>query len=221
MEEGPAPEAPAPGAPQDPLTGAEVQATKPSDPSSINHVTQWIREPFKEDEFEKALDEHLAALAAKHGVDAYQVIYLLDAQDELSSWHSNRLYRAASSMPEKRPILLVLHNLGGSIEAGYLISKTCKGLSTGKFVVAVPRKAKSAATLLSLGADEIHMGLISELGPIDPQFGGLPALGMKNALEILSDLACKIQEQPRGGRGAAGGGAAGGGGGAASAARGL
>src|SRR3569832_2127481 len=97
MEEGPAQEAPAPGAQQDPLTGAEVQATKPSDPSSINQVTQWIRERFKEDEFEKALDEHLAALAAKHGVDAYQVIYLLDAQDELSSWLSIRLYRASSS----------------------------------------------------------------------------------------------------------------------------
>jgi hypothetical protein len=54
-----------------------------------------------------------------------------------------------------------------------------------------PRKAKSAATLISLGADEIHMGLMSELGPIDPQFGGLPALGMQNALEILADLTCK------------------------------
>jgi hypothetical protein len=57
--------------------------------------------------------------------------------------------------------------------------------------VVIPRKAKSAATLLALGADEIHMGLMSELGPIDPQFGGLPALGMRNALEILSALACK------------------------------
>jgi hypothetical protein len=32
---------------------------------------------------------------------------------------------------------------------------------------------------------------MSELGSIDPQFGGFPALGMRNALEILSDLACK------------------------------
>jgi hypothetical protein len=182
---------PAPAATSTSPPAAEAQAAKPADPSAISHVTQWIRNPFREDDFKKALDEHLSALSAKHGVADYEVVYLLDAQDELASWHSNRIYRAASSIKDKKPILLVLHNLGGSIEAGYLISKTCKGLSTDKFVVAVPRKAKSAATLLALGADEIHMGLMSELGPIDPQFGGLPALGMKNALEILSDLACK------------------------------
>ncbi len=164
---------------------------KASNPAGIAHVTEHIKEPFDENAFKKALDEHLAALAAKHGIADTTILYLLDAQDELSSWHSNRMYRAASAAKKQKPVLLVLHNLGGSIEAGYLISKTCKRLANGKFVVAVPRKAKSAATLLALGADEIHMGLMSELGPIDPQFGGLPALGMKNALEILSDLACK------------------------------
>lgn len=160
-------------------------------PAVITHVSVHIKDPFDESAFKKALDEHLAALAAKHNIRDTTVLYLLDPQDELSSWHSNRIYRAASAAKRQKPILLVLHNLGGSIEAGYLISKTCKRLAKNRFVVAVPRKAKSAATLLALGADEIHMGLMSELGPIDPQFGGLPALGMKNALEILSDLACK------------------------------
>jgi hypothetical protein len=160
-------------------------------PDSAGYVTAWIKEPFDETGFRKAMGEHMAALAKKHKVSAYTLLYLLDAEDELSSWHSNRIYNAASSANRENPILLILHNLGGSIEAGYLISKTCKRLANGKFVVAVPRKAKSAATLLALGADEIHMGLMSELGPIDPQFGGFPALGMKNALEILSDLACK------------------------------
>lgn len=174
-----------------PLSPELSAAPKPSDPTNINHVLACIKDPFDQKAFEKVVDEHLTALAQKHGVSNYTVLYLLDAQDELSSWHSNRIYKAASATNKQCPILLILHNLGGSIEAGYLISKTCKRLSSGKFIVAVPRKAKSAATLLSLGADEIHMGLMSELGPIDPQFGGLPALGMKNALEILSELACK------------------------------
>ena len=54
--------------------------------------------------------------------------------------------------------------------------------------MSVPRRAKSAATLISLGADEIHMGHLSELGPIDPQFGGLPALGLSNAIEKIAEL---------------------------------
>jgi len=174
-------------------TPAPAPATAPKqlDPASTSHVTDWIKEPFDERSFRTATAEHMAALAQKHGLVDYTLLYLLDAQDELSSWHSNRIYNAASAANRSKPILLVLFNLGGSIEAGYLISKTCKRLANNKFVVAVPRKAKSAATLLALGADEIHMGLMSELGPIDPQFGGFPALGMKNALEILSDLACK------------------------------
>lgn len=162
-----------------------------TDASTTGYPIDWIKEPFDEDAFKKAMRTHLQALQKKHGLEAYTVLYLLDGQDSLTSWHSNRLYKAASSAKGEKPILLVVHSLGGSIEAGYLISKTCKRLSKGKFVVAVPRKAKSAATLLSLGADEIHMGLMSELGPIDPQVAGFPALGIKNALEILSDLACK------------------------------
>lgn len=162
-----------------------------SDRLSTSYVLNSIRDPFDENALVNAIEDHFAALVQKHEVEKYTILFLMDAQDELSSWHSNRIYKAASVAMCEKPILLILLNLGGSIEAGYLISKTCKRLAKEKFVVAVPRKAKSAATLLALGADEIHMGLMSELGPIDPQFGGLPALGMKNALEILSDLACK------------------------------
>jgi len=33
------------------------------------------------------------------------------------------------------------------------------------------------------------MGSMSELGPIDPQFEGLPALGLKDAVEHIAELA--------------------------------
>ena len=176
--------------PSPPEEGAG-EPTKEADPLSHAFVIDSIKDPFDANAFKKAFNVHIRALAAKHKVTDYTILFLIDAQDELSTWHSNRIYTAASRANREKPILLVLLNMGGSIEAGYLISKTCKRLAKEKFVAAVPRKAKSAATLLALGADEIHMGLMSELGPIDPQFGGLPALGMKNALEILSDLACK------------------------------
>jgi hypothetical protein len=179
-----------PTTPAAPAMLEDPESQKALDPASTGYVIASIKEPFEEAVFRKAVAEHLTALAKRYHVHEYTVLYLLDARDELSSWHSNRIYKAASAAKREKPILLVLLNLGGSIEAGYLISKTCKRLSNGKFVVGVPRKAKSAATLIALGADEIHMGLMSELGPIDPQFGGFPALGMKNALEILSDLAC-------------------------------
>jgi membrane-bound ClpP family serine protease len=70
-----------------------------------------------------------------------------------------------------------------------LISKLCRESAVGKFIVVVPRRAKSAATLICCGADEIHMGQMSELGPIDPQIDYLPALGLKNAIQHLAELA--------------------------------
>jgi hypothetical protein len=75
-----------------------------------------------------------------------------------------------------------------------LLSKTLKRLAKDRFIVAVPRKAKSAATLICLGAQEIHMGLMSELGPIDPQINGLPALALGNALDVIADLACRFPQ---------------------------
>jgi hypothetical protein len=36
------------------------------------------------------------------------------------------------------------------------------------------------------------MGLMSELGPIDPQIGGYPALGLTNALNKVAELAAKF-----------------------------
>lgn len=161
------------------------------DKTNIGYVFSAIDINFDEKKTIKAISEHLDALAAKHDVSNYTIIYLLDAEDSLSSWHTNRIYKVASEAKKEKDILLVVHSLGGSIEAGYFIGKTGKRLAHSKFVVAVPRKAKSAATLLSLGADEIHMGLLSELGPIDPQIGGFPAQGLKNAIEILLDMSCR------------------------------
>jgi len=56
----------------------------------------------------------------------------------------------------------------------------------------VPRQAKSAATLIAIGADEIHMSILGQLGPIDPQLGGLPALGVAQALERIAALSEKF-----------------------------
>jgi membrane-bound ClpP family serine protease len=88
-------------------------------------------------------------------------------------------------------LLLVLNSPGGDVAAAYFIGKLCREHTESSFRVAVPRRAKSAATLISCAADEIHMGSLSELGPIDPQIDGKPALAVKHSVEHLSELAAK------------------------------
>jgi len=67
---------------------------------------------------------------------------------------------------------LLIHSPGGDGTIAEKIVDICRAHLVGnnrKFRVIVPNIAKSAATLLALGTDEIIMGYTSELGPIDPQ----------------------------------------------------
>jgi len=85
-------------------------------------------------------------------------------------------------------LLLVLYSNGGFPGSAYLIGKLCLEYSNNNLAIVVPRHAKSAATLLCCAAREIHMGSLSELGPIDPQIDSMPALGLKNAVQHIAEL---------------------------------
>ena len=64
---------------------------------------------------------------------------------------------------------LLIHSSGGLPENARKIVKMCREYCNN-FTVVIPDAAKSAATIIALGADKIIMGNTSELGPIDPQF---------------------------------------------------
>ncbi|MCH6201312.1 hypothetical protein MMU07_17145 [Aquiflexum sp. LQ15W] len=139
------------------------------------------------------LYKHILEIAKRNGIsDEYHLLFLYEPNSSIEQGMVDKIYNAIPDGNTK-PILLLIHNHGGRIEPAYLISKTCKELSP-KFVVTIPRKAKSAATLISLGGNEIHMGPMSELGPIDPQFAGLPALGISSSLESIAKIVCKYPE---------------------------
>ena len=164
-------------------------------PKAPGSAGGWLLKAGDEPSIKQATIDLIRALASKHGLDHYSIVFLFDDLDSIADFHSDQIYRAVSAGPTPpRDILLVVQSPGGKIEPAFLISKTCKKLAAKKFVVAVPRKAKSAATLLALGADEIHMGMMSQLGPIDPQINDLPALGLSNGLTKISSL---VSEFPK------------------------
>lgn len=79
-------------------------------------------------------------------------------------------YDHLQSIGVQKQIDLFLYARGGNLMAPFrlvqLIREFCE-----RFNVLVPYRALSAATLLSLGADEIVMGKMGELSPIDPTTG--------------------------------------------------
>lgn len=66
-------------------------------------------------------------------------------------------------------LLLIISSPGGSGLAAERIINICRQYSDQNFECLVPKQAKSAATMICLGAKKIHMSATSELGPIDPQ----------------------------------------------------
>ena len=69
------------------------------------------------------------------------------------------------------PIDLMLHTPGGDVDAAEKLITLVRSQvgEEGQLRVIVPDFAKSAGTLISLGATTILMSDCSELGPIDPQ----------------------------------------------------
>lgn len=172
----------------------QVQEKKAYDLNNRSELVSLIKDENDEAEIKRQLGIHLQKLLDKSGLSGYRLVLLYDDTYSISNFHANRIYEAVSDINKNENVLMVVVSDGGKIEPAYLISKTCKRLSKSKFVVSVPRRAKSAATLIALGASEIHMSLLSELGPIDPQFGGFPALGLANALEKIASLSTKFPD---------------------------
>lgn len=94
---------------------------------------------------------------------------------------------------------LLLWSPGGDGETAVRLLRSAHSRCR-KFTVIVPDQAKSAATLIALGAHEIVMGPASDLGPIDPQMqlaakpGSLVAA--KDIIAAVDSAAAKIQEAP-------------------------
>lgn len=185
-----------PRAKRTPVPAAKPAAeTKPDTPPPPPPWWKFIREAPDDRAIATRFLGEAEAILEKAGTDLanYCVLWLMDTERFISDFELDHIFSALQAVNPTREknVLLILLSPGGSIEPAYQMSKVCKAFAHERFVVAVPRQAKSAATLLAIGADEIHMGVLGHLGPIDPQLGGLPALGVAQALQSIATIAAK------------------------------
>jgi hypothetical protein len=171
--------------------------TAPSDPPSwLNSVLEMRRARVK------AIEEVERIRKSK--------VFTFWNLDELKQ---EDFFTLADMLEEENPsksIDLVVLSPGGSGEAGYRIGHTFQQWSKRRsleFSVLILLYAKSAATILALGAHQIVMGLHSELGPIDPQIPKydqsrerwryIPALSVMDGLKLVSEHIAKIPEMSK------------------------
>lgn len=107
------------------------------------------------------------------------------------------------NLPRGGDLDLLLHTSGGDIDAAEkLISMVRTVVGTGSLRVIVPDFAKSAGTLMALGAGKIVMSDTSELGPIDPQItlndghGNLIRHSVQSYLDAYETHAAALQKDP-------------------------
>ncbi|GAA1790272.1 SDH family Clp fold serine proteinase [Planosporangium flavigriseum] len=86
------------------------------------------------------------------------------------------------------PLHMILASPGGDGETAVRMVRSLHARCT-ELTVIVPDMAKSAATLICLGADHIVMGPAGDLGPIDPQF-----LLNKQSLAGAKDIVRAVDE---------------------------
>ncbi|MGG7671027.1 SDH family Clp fold serine proteinase [Pseudomonas sp. WC2] len=175
----------------------EQPASSDSEPTekkvrNAKYIGELITKAMTDAEIEKVLTHEINSMISEHSaLKDFDVIFLYDHQ-QISRNHSSAIYQSLSEKKVNKNILLILRSAGGEVEPAYLISKMCNRFKgDNKFFICIPAEAKSAATLLSLGADELHMGGMSELGPIDPQINDFPALAFSGTLEKITQLADK------------------------------
>ena len=104
---------------------------------------------------------------------------------------------------EGEDVDLLLHTIGGSVDAAEKLIRLVRSkVGVGQLRVIVPEFAKSAGTLMILGADCIVMSDTSELGPIDPQMqfsdsrGNVRWHSVQNYLDAFKEHYNKITEYP-------------------------
>ncbi len=98
---------------------------------------------------------------------------------------------------------MMLHTNGGSVDAAEKLIRLVRSkVGNGQLRIIVPELAKSAGTVMVLGADIVLMSDTSELGPIDPQMPFADAQGtviwqsVQNYLDAYDEHYRTVVEQP-------------------------
>ena len=113
----------------------------------------------------------------------------------------NGLMTVIHPLDRSKGLDLFIHSPGGDTAASESFVDYLRSMFDTNIRAVVPQIAMSAGTMIACACKEIIMGKHSSLGPIDPQYGGLPAHGVieeftRAYTEIKADPAKAYVWQP-------------------------
>lgn len=105
----------------------------------------------------------------------------------------NALMQAVYNLDKSKGLDLLLHTPGGDTAATESIVNYLRAIFGNDIRAFVPQIAMSAGTMIALSCKEIVMGKQSNIGPIDPQFGGVSCAGV---IEEFNKAVSEIKADP-------------------------
>lgn len=106
---------------------------------------------------------------------------------EISDQDMNAFMTTVHKLDRSQGLDLILHTPGGDIAATEAIVGYLRNMFRGDLRAIVPQLAMSAGTMIACACQEILMGKQSNLGPIDPQMGGVSAHGVLEEFQRAID----------------------------------
>lgn len=128
---------------------------------------EWVVSSRPEYVIPEALADPLVALEDALDVPVWLLVH--NGRDALLDWNVLQAFLDARDlMDSDEHVALVIDSPGGYADMAFRIARILCRHCDG-FTAVIPRWAKSAATLLTLGASEVYMAKDAEIGPLDVQ----------------------------------------------------
>lgn len=105
----------------------------------------------------------------------------------------NAFMQAVNGLEKSKGLDLILHTPGGNIASTESIVNYLRQIFGNDIRAFIPQTAMSAGTMIALSCKEIVMGKQSNIGPIDPQYGGISCSGV---IEEFDRAMEEVQENP-------------------------
>lgn len=105
----------------------------------------------------------------------------------------NAFMQTVHGLDKSKGLDLILHTPGGNTAATESIVSYLHSIFGNNIRAFIPQIAMSAGTMIALSCKEIVMGKQSNIGPIDPQFGGMSCAGV---IEEFNNALKEIQTNP-------------------------
>lgn len=99
----------------------------------------------------------------------------------------NGFMNAINKLDRRHGLDLILHTPGGDLAAAESLVDYIKQMFGNDVRAIIPQIAMSAGTMIACSCNTIVMGKQSNLGPIDPQFRGIPASGVVEEFQRAYD----------------------------------